>query len=332
MSETRGESSEAHTAPSGMLGGDGGEGFGALYSDPGHVGGVDETAGGYHSRGPSVVPSVAQAGNSGRVHGESGFTPFAKRGDTPVRSFPGSGSMGRVAQGDGTGRGPNLGLARKSGRRRVVGGDTSIRAVGEDVRKSYVVASGIAFNDVEELRGDAISRSYAQELLERLWEKWGLDTSVAEVMRKAEDLVHALFAMRTASPDADYSVVALLGNKEVSLQDLADLLSDEEVTRRRFARAIADDIRAYIANPENGRLREMLTTELGVKSEYAHLAFDGSTHCSGMSANQIMFTKQLERMNLFDTQEARDRLGTGQMLTTGQFQVNKGKGDRKSVV
>jgi hypothetical protein len=194
------------------------------------------------------------------------------------------------------------------------------------VVKSYSVSGGIQFNDVEEMRGDAISRAFAQELLERLWEQWGLDTSSAEVMRKAEDVVHALFVMRTASPDADFAVDVLIGNREVNLQDLSDLLASEEVTRRRFARAIADDIRAYVSDPENVRLREMLTTELGVKAEYAHLAFDGSTHCSGLSANQVMFTKQLERSNLFDTQEIRDKLNSNQMLTTGQFQVNRGRG------
>jgi len=282
--------------------GDVDQGFGQLFAGAGEGG---DGSGVHHARAASAAPM----GGTGTFHGRSE-----------------SGGSGRGPQGVGARGSPNLGLQRKSGRKRVIGGGRAVKSAGEGVKKSYSVVGGIQFNDVEELRGDAISRVFAQEILERLWEQWGLDTAVGEVMRKAEDVVHALFALRTASPDADYSVFVLLGDREVNLQDLSDLLASEEVTRRRFARAIADDIRQYISDPENVRLREMLTTELGVKSEYAHLAFDGSTHCSGLSANQVMFTKQLERTNLFDTQEVRDRLSSNQMLTTGQFQVNRGRG------
>jgi len=278
-------------------------------------------------------PAASETSKAGDGFGQMPYTTpsGARPGVVPQEGngspqYRGAGQGGRSSVPSATGSSPNLGLQRKSGKKRVVGGNGALKQAGTELVKSYKVASKMQFNDVEELRGDSISHAYAQEILEKLWAKWELDTSDPSLMRKAEDVVHALFAMRTASPDADYNVYVLLGQRECSLQDISDLLFEEEVTRRRFARAISDDIRSYITEPDNGRLREMLTVVLGVKSEYSHLAFDGSTHCSGMSPNQIMFTKNLERMNLFDTQEVRDKLGSTQMLATGGFQVNRGRG------
>jgi len=284
--------------------------------------------------------SRAQGGESGSGFVEPGPSGFGEGfaggsfgvresgGKAPVSGAQGSG--GSPAAGPGLGysgtASPNVGLVRKVGARRVLGGAKSVRDVGSATVKSYVTSSSLQFNDVEELRSDAISRAFSQEILEKLWAKWGLDTSKPDVMRKAEDVIHALFAMRTASPDADYDVAVVLGGVEVNLLEFAQLLRDHEVTRRRFSRAIADDIRAFIADPGNVRLRDILATELGVKPEYAILAFDGSTHCSGMSANQVSFTKQLEHMNLFDSREVRDKLSTGRSLITGGFQVNRDRG------
>lgn len=275
-----------------------------------------------------MAPNSSSSESAGEGFGQL----FGDKGSTagPPGAPPGVSGVGQHLSAGNTGGGaaasPNLGFVRKTGRRRVIGGASTPRAPGGDVLKSYTVAQGLQFTDVEELRSDAISRNFAQEILERLWDMWGLDTKVAEVMKKAEDVVFALLAMRTASPDADYDVVVLLGNKEVNLNDLSSLLASEEVTRRRFARAVADDIRNYIAEPDNVRLRSMLVTELGVKEEYVTLAFDGSTHCSGMSTNQVMFTKSLEQRNLFDQPEVRDRMGSTQQLATAGFQVNRNRG------
>jgi len=331
---------DAAAADSGFVAGGGHQGFvdgGSLVSSSTTGQGVAQPS--WSSRPTAEAGSAYQTGR-GKVGGQVGPGSSGgagqgrggngrSQGKAPVGpSGPGnggSGGFGGNTSGSG-GQSPSLGLQRKQGRKRVIGASTSVKPVSQAVVKSYVVSGAIQFNDVEELRGDAISRAFAQELLERVWSVWGIDTSSPQSMRKAEDMVHGLFAMRTASPDADYSVFAMVGGKEVSLDVVSTVLAAEEVTRRRFARAIADDIRDYIADPDNVRLREMLATELGVKVEYVALAFDGSTHCSGMSTNQVMFTKQLERMNLFDTVEVRDRMSSNQMLSTGQFQVNRGRG------
>jgi len=184
-----------------------------------------------------------------------------------------------------------------------------------EVVRSYALAGSLQFNDVSEMQADAISRAFAQEIMEELFiQVWGLNTSDAVVMRKAEDVLHAFIVMRTASPYASYDLTVMVGEKEVEMQDLSDLLAQKEVQRRRFSRAIADDLKGYILEPENGELRDKLAIVLGVNTRYVHLAFDGSTHCTSLNRHEIAFTKALESNKLFDDEGVQGKLANSSLL------------------
>jgi len=259
----------------------------------------------------------------GQTGGPSGPGSFYVPGGTggPI----GAGRGRSVSQaGESVAGSANFGLARRPGGKRVVGAQRPLVVTDLDgsraIVKNYIASDAIQFNQVEELQADSISREYAQELLEALFLSWGIPTSDPVVARKAEDVVFAFVAVRGASPYADYDLAVMVGGKEVNLSTLSDILRAREVQRRRFARAVADDVRKYIKLKENAILRDRLQTKLGVFPQYVHLAFDGSTHCTGMNRNEVAFTKALESRNLFDDESVKGSL-KGSSLLDGVFQT-----------
>jgi len=161
------------------------------------------------------------------------------------------------------------------------------------------------FNNIEELFQDGISRVYAQEIIEELFMLWGITTESPEIAKYAEDLLWTFLVAATASNKADYDreleVPLKVGTVTASFSVFSDLLAAKHgVTRRQFARAVADDLRKFIKHEENQFMIPLLATRIGCDPQYAHLAFDGSTHCSGMTSREIAFTKTLESRNLFE--------------------------------
>jgi len=254
----------------------------------------------------------------------------------PPRSAPGNGGRSGGdrsggAQGDGVSG--NLGFVRQQGPRRVVGATQSVASFAADggrvFNKSYAVASGVQFNLVDEMMPDSISRDFAQEIVESLFfSSWGISSRDAIAMRKAEDVLFAFLIVRGASPFASYELSVMVGESVVEMEDLSVLLLSKEVTRRRFIRALADDLRKFIKEPENAILRGRIVTKLAINSQYAHLGFDGSTHCTGMNRNEVAFTKALESRNLFDDESVRGSLKNSSLLD-GVFD-SSGSGVRRS--
>jgi len=240
---------------------------------------------------------------------------------------------GRAGGAAGAGVSGNLGLVRQQGPRRVVGTTQSLASFSPDggrvFNKSYTVASGLQFNLVDEMMPDSISRDFAQEIVESLFfSSWGISSRDAVAMRKAEDVLFAFLVVRGASPYANYEFSVMIGESVVELEDLSVLLLSKEVTRRRFIRALADDLRRFVKEPANGILRGRIVTKLGINSQYVHLGFDGSTHCTGMNRNEVAFTKALESRNLFDDESVRGSLKNSSLLD-GVFD-SSGSGVRRS--
>lgn len=260
-----------------------------------------------------------------------GFGSFVPRGSGLASG--GRPDDGRSAGAQGGGVSGNLGFVRQQGPRRVVGTTQSLASFtadgGRACNKSYAVAPGLQFNLVDEMMPDSISRDFAQEIVEALFfSSWGVSSRDAVAMRKAEDVLFAFLVVRGASPYANYEFSVMIGESVVEMEDLSVLLASKEVTRRRFIRALADDLRRFIKEPANGILRGRIVTKLGINSQYVHLGFDGSTHCSGMNRNEVAFTKALESRNLFDDESVRGSLKNSSLLD-GVFD-SSGSGARRS--
>lgn len=206
--------------------------------------------------------------------------------------------------------------------RRVIGARSAAR-LGAYVNKGYRTSQAVLFNNVEEMFQDTVSRDFAQEIIEDLFSKWGVPVEQAESAKYAEDLLWAFLVTTTASNKADYNKqfeVPVRGGGGAVVADFAVfselLASVYGVTRRQFARGVADDVKAYILQEDNKFLLPLLATRVACDPQMAHLAFDGSTHCSGMTTREIAFTKTLESRNLFErddviAQGAGDRLMQG---------------------
>lgn len=205
-------------------------------------------------------------------------------------------------------------------RRRVITGKRRDHQVAS-VTRNYSVASGILFNNLEEVFQDSISPEYAQEILEDVFTKWGVPMDQPEAMKYCEDLVLAFIIAVTASDKANYNQVfdvpvkpVIVGGTQVTSMDAdmavlsAHLQRECSVTRRQFSRGLADRTRAYLLSPENAHLLDDVATKVGCDRQMAYLAFDGSTHCKGMNTKEVQFTKTLENRNLF---EREDQLASG---------------------
>jgi hypothetical protein len=213
----------------------------------------------------------------------------------------------------------NGGLVRRK-KRAIVG----VKIANPDgaVAKNYRTTDAVLFNNVSELFQDTISREYAQEIIEDFFDKCGVDTADPNEAKYAEDALFSFLIATTASNKADYDrqiPVPTKGgaSKELDFMLFSNLLaSTYGVTRRNFSCGVADDQRRFLRRPENTHLLPLLATRIGCDPQFADLAFDGSTHCTGLTSRQIAFTKTLKARNLFESDEvlaagASDRLMQG---------------------
>jgi len=207
-------------------------------------------------------------------------------------------------------------------RRRNIAGLSRVR-LGAPVMKNYRTSTAVMFNNLGELLQDSITPEFVQEIREDLFEKWGVPTEQPEAAKYAEDLLLAFLIAVTASNKADYNRVydiPVKGGNGIVTADFSILSRALEsvhgVTRRQFARGMSDDIHAFLRQEDNLFMLPLLATRIGCEPQHAHLAFDGSTHCSGMTSVEVQFTKTLEARNLFErddivAQGASDRLMQG---------------------
>lgn len=256
-------------------------------------------------------------------------------GSVPVVGPSGGGNGGRqgtaaeedvrsVVEDDVDSGGGNVsgGVARR--RKRVLRGLVAANAHAA-VSRNYLVAGGVQFNNIQELYQDMVSYDEAQEILERVFQTWGLPFDEPRTMKFAEDLVSGFIVAVSASDKADWSVAfdvpAAKGEIEADFKKFSDILMREYgVTRRQLARGLANRTRAYLMAQGNQHMLADIATKVGCDTSMAPLAFDGSTHCSGMNPREIQFTKTLENRNLFEREDeiavgASTRLMAG--LSTG---------------
>lgn len=177
------------------------------------------------------------------------------------------------------------------------------------VEKGYRASDAVMFNNMTEFFQDTVSREYAQEIIEFFFDKCGVDTTDPDAVKYAEDVLFAFIIATTASNKADYDRQVSVplrkgGEAELNFSILSRLLESEYgVTRRNFSCGVADDQREFLRRPENTHLLPVLATRVGCDVQFADLAFDGSTHCTGMTSRQIAFTKTLKSRNLFENDE-----------------------------
>jgi len=192
------------------------------------------------------------------------------------------------------------------------------------IQRGYGTSQGVQFNNISELFQDRMSRECAQEVLESVFTAWGMPFSQPAAMTYAENLVWTFLIAVSGSDKADYDrqffvpVKPFDSNGQRIDEVVADMkvLSDTLIapfgaTRRQFCRAVADDMRRFIKSEGNEHLLPELATRAGCEQQMAHLAFDGSTHCSGLNTRELGFVKTLEARNLF---ERDDELAQGASL------------------
>jgi len=194
---------------------------------------------------------------------------------------------------------------------------------GTGVARNYNVVSAVLFNNMQEMTLDAISNDYAQEILEEVFQAWGLPFDNPTIMKYAEDLVFTFLIATTASDKADYNRSYDLPAAPGSGELLADfkLLTDtivigHRLTRRQFIRGLADRLRKFVRADENAVLQASIADRAGCQYQYGDLCFDGSTHCAGLNPSERAFVRTLEARNLFES-DAVLATGASDKLLTG---------------
>jgi len=187
--------------------------------------------------------------------------------------------------------------------------------------RSYGVSSVTMFNNMEEMYLNTISKEYAQEILEELFSMWHLPLAEPTVMKYAEDVVWAFFVARTASNKADYKfridIPTASGEVEVDFEVFSRLLADKYgISRRNFARGVADNLRDYLRREENQHLRSLSAQRVGADPQMGDMCFDGSTGCTSLTSSEASFARLLEARNLYERDDviaegASDRLMQG---------------------
>lgn len=197
-------------------------------------------------------------------------------------------------------------------RRRGIKG-TKTANVGVPDSRNYKVSNGVKFNNLGELYQDSISADFAQEIIEAVLSKWGVPFDQADATKFCEDLIFGFVVAVSASDKADYNQVFDIPVQPINVDGQSVTVLDGDfgvlsstlvrefgITRRQFARGIANRIRAYLMEPENIHLLDDVSTKVGCDRSMATLAFDGSTHCKGLTVKEVQFTKTLENRNLFE--------------------------------
>nr|DAZ92384.1 TPA_asm: P9 protein [Pecan associated jivivirus 2] len=228
---------------------------------------------------------------------------------------------------DVTGGGSNVSGGVVRSRRRNI--SARITAVGVPVAKNYRTTGAVMFNNFDELFQDKVSRPFAQEIIEATFEAWGVPLDQPDAVKFAEDLLWSFIVAVTASNKADYNrtydipVRAIkrggetLNSVDADFAVFSKLLEFQfGVTRRQFARGVSDDLKDFLRREENQALLPTLATRVGCEPLLAYLAFDGSTHCTGLTTREVTFTRTLESRNLFErddvlAQGSSDRLMQG---------------------
>jgi len=193
----------------------------------------------------------------------------------------------------------------------------------QPILRNYSVAQKVMFNNLDELVQDAISASFAQEILEEIFSYWGLEFSDATAMKYAEDLVFTFLIATTASDKADYNRAFDLpaGPRGEELTADFKVLSDvvtinHRLTRRQFARGLAERLRAFVRAEENAPMQAAMADRAGCQYQFGDLCFDGSTHCKGLTPSERAFVLTLEARNLFES-DAVLATGASDKLLTG---------------
>lgn len=247
------------------------------------------------------VPGISQpASGFGGMH-----HPF------PTGSPHASAGRAESVQGDVPSGGSNTGGVVRPRRRGIAGTKTS--GVGGLTARNYHVATGVKFNNLSELYQDSISPDFAQEIIEDVLGKWHVPFDQPEALKFCEDLIFGFIVAVSASDKANYNQVfdipvkpVSVGGEVVTTLDgdfgllSSALIREFGITRRQFARGVADRIRKYLMEPDNVHLLDDVATKVGCDRAMATLAFDGSTHCKGLTVKEVQFTKTLENRNLFE--------------------------------
>jgi len=197
------------------------------------------------------------------------------------------------------------------------------------VLRNYPVSAGIQFNNIAEVYQDSVSPEFAQDIMEAVFKMWGVPFDQPKAMKYCEDLVFAFIIAVSASDKANYNIVfdvqveptTYRGDVVTTLDGDFGVLSraltrEYGVTRRQFARGIADRVRRYLAEPENIHVLDDVATKVGCDRAMAYLAFDGSTHCKGMTPREVQFTKTLESRNLFERDDELARGASDRLLNS----------------
>jgi hypothetical protein len=225
----------------------------------------------------------------------------------------------------------------ESGTGNVSGGVTRVRrralkalsATNSTVARNYAVSGAVQFNNIQELAQDMSSPEEVQAIMEEVFSLWGLPLDQPNTMRFAEDLVFGFFVAVSASDKANWNeafdvpTTPFRNGDAVVSSVLADfkvfsdaLIRTYGVSRRQFARGAANRIRGYLSEPENQHLLADICTKVGCDLQMAYLAFDGSTHCTGMTPREIQFTKTLESRNLFERDDEVARGASDRLLSS----------------
>nr|DAZ92370.1 TPA_asm: P9 protein [Grapevine associated jivivirus 1] len=239
------------------------------------------------------------------------------------------GAPGSIRAESVSGGSANIGGGVSRPRKRVVGAKSGLMFGTAGINKNYRTTGAILFNNAEELFQDSISRTYAQEIIEDVFDTWGVPMDQPEAATYAENLLWTFIVAVTASNKADYNRVydipvrPIERNGESVTSVEADfsvfsriLEAKFGITRRQFSRGVADDLRNFLRHDENQALLPTLATRVGCEPLMAYLAFDGSTHCTGLTTREAAFTRTLEQRNLFERDDenaagASDRLMQG---------------------
>jgi len=199
--------------------------------------------------------------------------------------------------------------------------------VGRDVKRNYKVTGTVQVNNIQEFFQDSISPEYAQEIIEEMITMWGVDPSTEPLANQAaEDIIFLHIIAVSASDKGNWAVAYPLPpgrsgeEREANFQMFSDSLARVHGrTRRQFARGIADRIRQYLNKKENVFLLDHVAAKVGCERSLADLAFDGSTHCSGLSTVQVQFTKTLENRNLFERDDLAAEGASARLLSSAMM-------------
>lgn len=204
--------------------------------------------------------------------------------------------------------------------------------LGEPVGKNYKTSSAVMFNNIVETYLDMISPTYAQEIRERLFVSWGVPMDQPEATKFAEDLLLTFLIGSTASDKADYDrefEIPVKGGSGFVLGNFGVfsrlLQSEYGVTRRQFARGVADEMKRFLKLEENSFMLPIIANRLGCEVQFAYLGFDGSTHCTGLLATEMQFSKTLEARNLFEQDDVIAQGASERLMRGAAFGVRGGR-------